>query len=132
MNGGVIPRGRDAVSDEDVDRVGTHANPVPCRPRLVQGNGGRTFQRASAQRPSTHALYVVHRERDVAMSGIGDAKIYGSELELRALVASGLTLSLNAGSTHAYISSVSSQGSGIVYVGESVLACSSRPMESST
>ncbi len=54
-------------------------------------------------------------------TNVGDAKIYGSELELRALVASGLTLSLNAGSTHAYISSVGSEGSGIVYVGESVL-----------
>ena len=54
-------------------------------------------------------------------TNVGDAKIYGSELELRALVTSGLTLSLNAGSTHAYISSVSSEGAGIVAVGESVL-----------
>jgi outer membrane receptor protein involved in Fe transport len=41
---------------------------------------------------------------------VGDAKIYGSELELRALVTPGLTLSLNAGSTHAYIASVSTEG----------------------
>jgi len=51
---------------------------------------------------------------------VGDAKIYGSELELRALVTPGLTLSLNAGSTHAYIASVSTEGAGIVSVGESV------------
>ena len=53
-------------------------------------------------------------------TNVGAAKIYGSELEVRALVASGLTLSLNAGSTHAYISSVSTEGSGIVSVGETV------------
>jgi outer membrane receptor protein involved in Fe transport len=53
-------------------------------------------------------------------TNVGDAKIYGSELEVRALVTSGLTLSLNAGSTHAYIASVSTEGTGIVSVGESV------------
>jgi iron complex outermembrane receptor protein len=54
-------------------------------------------------------------------ANIGDAKVYGSELEIRALVASGLTLSLNAGSSHAYLSSVSALGSGIAYPGEAVL-----------
>jgi iron complex outermembrane recepter protein len=54
-------------------------------------------------------------------ANVGDAKIYGSELEVRALVSPGLTLALNAGSTHAYISSVSTLGSGIVTVGEQVL-----------
>ncbi len=54
-------------------------------------------------------------------TNVGDAKIYGSEFELRALVTSGLTLSLNAGSTHAYIASVSGEGAGIASVGESVL-----------
>lgn len=54
-------------------------------------------------------------------TNVGSAKVYGSELEMRALVTSGLTLSLNAGWTHAYISSVSTEGAGIVSVGESVL-----------
>jgi outer membrane receptor protein involved in Fe transport len=54
-------------------------------------------------------------------TNVGDAKIYGSEFELRALVASNLTLSLNAGSTHAYITSVSAEGAGIVSPGEWVL-----------
>jgi iron complex outermembrane receptor protein len=54
-------------------------------------------------------------------TNVGNAKIYGSELEVRALVTPGLTLSLNAGSTHAYISSVSAEGAGIVSVGEAVL-----------
>jgi outer membrane receptor protein involved in Fe transport len=54
-------------------------------------------------------------------TNVGDAKIYGSELELRALLAQGLTLSLNAGTTHAYITSVSTEGAGIVNVGESIL-----------
>jgi iron complex outermembrane receptor protein len=54
-------------------------------------------------------------------TNVGDAKIYGSELEVRALLTSSLTLSLNAGSTHAYISSVNTEGAGIVNVGEAVL-----------
>jgi iron complex outermembrane recepter protein len=54
-------------------------------------------------------------------TNVGDAKVYGSELEVRALVTPALTLSLNAGSTHAYISSVSLEGAGIVNVGESIL-----------
>jgi len=36
-------------------------------------------------------------------TNVGDAKVYGSELEMRALVTPTLTLSLNAGTTHAYI-----------------------------
>jgi len=54
-------------------------------------------------------------------TNVGDAKIYGSEIELQALVIPSLTVSLNAGTTHAYISSVSTEGEGIVNVGESVL-----------
>jgi outer membrane receptor protein involved in Fe transport len=54
-------------------------------------------------------------------TNVGDAKIYGSEFELTALLTPQLTLSLNAGSTHAYISSVSAEGVGIVNVGEAVL-----------
>jgi iron complex outermembrane recepter protein len=54
-------------------------------------------------------------------TNVGDARIYGSEIELRALVTRSLTLALNAGSTHAYISSVSAEGAGIVNVGEAVL-----------
>ena len=54
-------------------------------------------------------------------TNVGDAKIYGSELEVRALVTSNMTLSLNAGSTHAYITSVSAEGAGIVSPGEWVL-----------
>jgi len=54
-------------------------------------------------------------------TNVGDAKIYGSEFELQALVIPTLTLSLNAGSTHAYISSVSAEGAGIVSPGEWVL-----------
>jgi len=54
-------------------------------------------------------------------TNVGDAKIYGSEFELRALVTPTLTLSLNAGSTHAYITSVSTEGARIVYPGEWIL-----------
>ena len=46
-------------------------------------------------------------------TNVGDAKVYGSEFELRALVTSNLTLSLNAGTTHAPISSVSPEGAHV-------------------
>ena len=54
-------------------------------------------------------------------TNVGDAQIYGSELELRALVLPSLSLSLNGGTTHTYISSMSGLGSGIVSVGEAIL-----------
>ena len=54
-------------------------------------------------------------------TNVGDARVYGSELEIRALVTPHTTVSLNAGSTHAYISSVSAEGAGIVSPGEWVL-----------
>ncbi len=53
-------------------------------------------------------------------TNVGDAQIYGSELELRALVLPSLTLGLNGGTTHTYISSVSGLGAGIVNVGEAI------------
>jgi iron complex outermembrane receptor protein len=49
----------------------------------------------------------------------GNADIYGSELEVRALVTPDWTLSLNAGSTHAYITKTLVPG--IVGVGEDIL-----------
>jgi len=54
-------------------------------------------------------------------TNVGDAQIYGSELEVRALVLPSLTLGLNGGTTHTYISSVSGLGAGIVSVGEAIL-----------
>jgi outer membrane receptor protein involved in Fe transport len=54
-------------------------------------------------------------------ANVGDAKIYGSEFEFKARVSPSLTLGLNAGTTHAYLSSISTVGSGIASVGESVL-----------
>jgi outer membrane receptor protein involved in Fe transport len=49
----------------------------------------------------------------------GNASIYGSELEVRALLASGWTVGLNAGSTHAYITKTLVPG--IVGIGEDIL-----------
>lgn len=54
-------------------------------------------------------------------TNVGDARIYGGELELRALVAPSLIVALNAGLTHAYITSVTEESSAIVSVGESIL-----------
>jgi outer membrane receptor protein involved in Fe transport len=52
-------------------------------------------------------------------TNVGNADIYGSELEVRALVTSDWTLSLNAGSTHAYITKTLVPG--IVGLGEDIL-----------
>ena len=49
----------------------------------------------------------------------GDAKIYGSELEIRAAVTQNLTVSLNAGTTHAFTTRTAYPS--IVNVGESLL-----------
>jgi outer membrane receptor protein involved in Fe transport len=54
-------------------------------------------------------------------TNVGDAQIYGSELEVRALVLPSLTLGLNGGTTHTYLSSVTGLGAGIVSVGEAIL-----------
>jgi len=54
-------------------------------------------------------------------TNVGDAKSFGSEFELQALVTPSLTLALNAGTTHAYITSVSALAADIVYHGESIL-----------
>ena len=49
----------------------------------------------------------------------GDAKSYGTEVEVRALVTDSLTLSLNAGSTHAYITRTANRD--VFQVGEDIL-----------
>ena len=49
----------------------------------------------------------------------GDAKSYGTEFEVRALVTQELTLSLNAGTTHAFITRTSEPG--VFQVGEGIL-----------
>jgi outer membrane receptor protein involved in Fe transport len=54
-------------------------------------------------------------------TNVGNARILGSEWEVRALVTPSLTLALNAGTTHAYITSVESVASHIVSIGESIL-----------
>jgi iron complex outermembrane receptor protein len=54
-------------------------------------------------------------------TNVGNARVLGSEWELRALAMPSLTLALSAGTTHGYITSVDTIASNIVSVGESIL-----------
>jgi len=93
------------------------------------GSKGRYFDNRLSIDTAIYAIDWSHIQQTINLptcgfyftANIGDAKVYGSELEIRTLVASGLTLSLNAGSSHAYLSSVSALGSGIAYPVEAVL-----------
>ena len=93
------------------------------------GSKGRYFDNRLSINAAVYAINWTNIQQTINLptcgyfftTNVGDAKIYGSELELRALVASGLAVALNAGTTHAYVSSVSTQGLRIVNVGESIL-----------
>ena len=93
------------------------------------GSKGRYFNNRLSINAAVYAINWTNIQQSINLptcgysftTNVGDAKIYGSEFELTALLTPNLTLSLNAGSTHAYISSVSTEGAGIVNVGEAVL-----------
>jgi iron complex outermembrane recepter protein len=93
------------------------------------GSKGRYFGNRLSVNADVYAIRWSHIQQTINLptcgfyftSNVGDAKIYGSELEVQALVTRNLTLSLNAGSSHAYLSSVSAEASGIAAVGEWVL-----------
>jgi iron complex outermembrane recepter protein len=93
------------------------------------GSKGRYFDNRLSVNAAVYAINWSNIQQTINLptcgfgftTNVGDARIYGSELEVRALATPSLTLSLNAGSTHAYITSVSGIGSGIVTVGESIL-----------
>jgi len=93
------------------------------------GSKGRYFDNRLSLNGAAYAIKWTNIQQTINLptcgfgftTNVGDARIYGSELELRALVLPSLTLSLNGGTTHTYISSVSGLGSGIVSVGEAIL-----------
>ena len=93
------------------------------------GSKGRYFNNRLSVNAAVYAINWTNIQQTINLptcgylftTNVGGAKVYGSELELRALVNSNVTLGLNAGSTHAYISSVSPEGAGIVSPGEWVL-----------
>lgn len=93
------------------------------------GSKGRYFDNRLSVNAAAYAIKWSNIQQTVNLptcgfgftTNVGDAQIYGSEFEVRALVLPSLTLSLNAGTTHTYISSVSGLGAGIVSVGESIL-----------
>jgi outer membrane receptor protein involved in Fe transport len=93
------------------------------------GDKGRYFDNRLSINAAVYAINWSNIQQTITLptcgyiftTNVGDAKIYGSELELQALLTRSLTLSLNAGTTHAYISSVGIEGADIVKVGEAVL-----------
>jgi iron complex outermembrane receptor protein len=93
------------------------------------GSKGRYFNNRLSVNAAVYAINWTNIQQTINLptcgfyftTNVGDAKVYGSEFELRALVTSNLTLSLNAGTTHAYITSVSAEGAGIVSPGEWIL-----------
>jgi outer membrane receptor protein involved in Fe transport len=93
------------------------------------GSKGRYFDNRVSVNAAGYAIKWTNIQQTINLptcgfgftTNVGDAQIYGSEVELRALVLPSLTLSLNGGTTHTYISSVSGLGSGIVSVGEAIL-----------
>ncbi len=93
------------------------------------GSKGRYFDNRLSINAAAYAINWTNIQQTINLptcgfyftTNVGDAKVYGSEFELRALVTSSLTLSLNAGTTHAYITSVSAEGAGIVSPGEWIL-----------
>jgi iron complex outermembrane receptor protein len=93
------------------------------------GSKGRYFNNRLSINAAVYAINWTNIQQTINLptcgfyftTNVGDAKVYGSEFELRALVIPHLTLGLNAGSTHAYITSVSAEGAGIVSPGEWIL-----------
>ena len=97
------------------------------------GSKGRYFDNRLSINAAVYAINWTNIQQTINLptcgfnftTNVGDAKVYGSELELRALVTSNMTLALNAGSTHAYITSVSAEGAGIVSPGRVDSQCAS-------
>ena len=93
------------------------------------GSKGTYFENRLSVNAAGYAIYWNNIQQTVGLptcgygftTNVGDARIYGSELELRSLVTSSLTLALNAGSTHTYITSVKALATDIVSIGESIL-----------
>ena len=93
------------------------------------GSKGRYFNNRLSVNAAVYAINWTNIQQTINLptcgfyftTNVGDARVYGSEFELRALVIPHLTLGLNAGSTHAYITSVSAEGAGIVSPGEWIL-----------
>lgn len=93
------------------------------------GSKGTYFGNRLSVNAAAYAIYWNNIQQTVGLptcgygftTNVGDARIYGSELELRLLATSSLTLALNTGTTHAYITSVRALATDIVSVGESIL-----------
>jgi outer membrane receptor protein involved in Fe transport len=93
------------------------------------GSKGAYFENRVTLNAAAYAIYWNNIQQTVGLptcgygftTNVGDARIYGSELELRALISPSWTLALNAGTTHAYITSITPVAADIVSVGESVL-----------
>ncbi len=127
------PGGTPGPCDPDYDNLGLKSAPKQFDSDSLWsyelGSKGRYFSNHLSVNAAVYAINWTNIQQTINLptcgfnftANVGDAKIYGSEFELRALVTPSLTLSLNAGTTHAYLSSISVLGAGIASVGEAVL-----------
>ena len=91
------------------------------------GSKGRYFNNRLSVNAALYAISWKNIQQSVNLptcgfsftTNAGDAKSYGTEIEVRAMVIDALTVSLNAGTTHAFITR--SSYPGIFGVGEEVL-----------
>ena len=127
------PDGQPGPCDIDYNNLGINSAPKQFDSDSLWsyelGSKGRYFNNRVSVNAAVYAINWSNIQQTINLptcgfnftANVGDAKIYGSELELRALLTPSLALGLNAGTTHAYLSTISAVGAGIAAVGESVL-----------
>jgi outer membrane receptor protein involved in Fe transport len=119
--------------DPDYEHLGLTSAPTQFQSDSLWsyelGSKGRYFNNRLSINADVYAIHWSNIQQTINLptcgfgftTNVGDAKSFGSEFELQALVTPSLTLGLNAGTTHAYITSVAALATDIVYHGESVL-----------
>jgi iron complex outermembrane receptor protein len=125
------PTGTPGPCDPDYENLGLKSAPFQYKSDSLWsyelGSKGRYWDNRLSINAAVYAIKWTDIQQTVNLptcgfgytTNAGDAQIYGSELELRALVAPSLSLGLNAGTTHAYITQTFD--AGIFEVGEAVL-----------
>ncbi len=125
------PSGAAGPCDPDYQTLGIKGAPLDYQSDSLWsyelGSKGRYFGNTLSVNAAVYAIDWTGIQQTVNLptcgfgftTNAGDAKSYGTELEVRARATSNLTLGLNAGTTHAYITSTADPG--IFGVGEDVL-----------
>jgi outer membrane receptor protein involved in Fe transport len=125
------PSGVPGPCDVDYENLGIKGAPLDYQSDSLWsyelGSKGRYFGNTLSVNAAVYAINWTGIQQTVNLptcgfgftTNAGDAKSYGTELEVRARATSTLTVGLNAGTTHAYITSTADPG--IFTVGEDVL-----------